>query len=349
MGTGKLIGLLLIGLLGLFAATGFYSIRDGEVGVVQRFGSMVRTETPGLKWRIPLIERASIVSTSQNLRLDVTGPQASSFSNLAGNRSLDDLAPNRMVTRDLNLVELDFTVFWQISDPVKYLFNVREPVTSLRMAAESVVREVVGRTNLEDIISVASADLPLAPVADGEAPAAPVSAAPSLGSMAQDMETRLQKLVDTYNAGIAITDLQITRVSPPIAVADSFAKVQQARQQATSAINQAQAYANTTRAEADGQASRIKAEATAYKSQVIASAKGDADRFVKVLDAYKLSEDTTATRLYLETMESVMKGANKVLLDSKGANNVLPYLPLPGLTRPSATSAATPSALAPLN
>lgn len=335
MGPGKIVTLALIVLLALTGLSGFYTIPDGQEGVVQRFGAVVRTENPGLQWRIPLIEKASIISTSQIFRLEVAGASATSnVYNDSGKVSqgyytrTEDAAPNRMVTRDLNLVEVDFTVFWKISDSKDYLFNIRDPEGTLKLAAESVVREVIGRSTIEDVIPVASAET-VAAVVEGAAAAAPAAAQQgSISRMAIEMRDRLQTLVNDYDAGITITDLQIVRAAAPGAVAAAFADVQQAQQDASSAINQAQVYANNVRAEATGESSRIKAEATAYKSQIVAVAKGDADRFTKVLDAYKMDERTTSTRLYLETMEYVLKGANKVMLSEDAAKSILPYLPL---------------------
>jgi len=189
------------------------------------------------------------------------------------------------------------------------------------------VREIVGRSGIDDLIPTASAADVAATVAEEPA------AAGSLSKLAIAMQDELQRLVNSYDAGIRVTDLQLTRVAPPAQVADAFTDVIKARQEASSAINQAKAYANTTRAEAQGQASRIKAEADAYKAQIVSKAQGDADRFSKVYQAYSLSENTTATRLYLETMEQVFKGANKVIMEGGNTQGVLPYLPLSGAAR----------------
>jgi len=342
MGPGKVIGLVVLGALALLAVTGLYTVPDGQVGVVQRFGAPIRQEEPGLQWRIPLVERVAIISTSQVFRLQVAANTGSSSkvatsqfsSETKDYRSrLDDVAPTRMVTRDLNLVEVEFAVFWQINDPQKFLFNIRAPEDTLRMAAESVVREVVGRSTIEDVIPIANPQTAVAAIDGADNPAAAAAAAApvqgSLGRMAIEMRDRLQKLVDGYDAGIKVTDLQLTRAGAPRDVADAFADVQQAQQDASTAINQAQVYANNTRAEAEGQSSRIKAEAIAYKAQVVSAAQGDADRFNKVLEAYSLSKETTATRMYLETMEEVLKGANKMVLDND--TGTTPYLPLPNL------------------
>ncbi len=319
---------------------GFYRVNDGELAVIQRFGAVVRQEQPGLRWLIPVVEKYTAVSTTRALTLQVTG---------TGGRPGDEAVTNRMVTRDLNLIEMDFTVQWRVRDPEDFLFKLRDPEGTLRLAAESVVREYIGRSTFDEIIPPEQNEIlnPITVQADGtttEVPAAteaPVTV-PQLASLKSQMQDRLQKLLDEYDSGIYITDLQLTRPVVPAAVKSAYDGVQQAGNDAKSNINRAVVDANATLANARGEADSIRLQASAYKTQVTEAARGEADRFSQVLSAYSGAKEITTTRLYLETMEQVLGPANKVVLGN-GDNAALPYLPLDLMRRTPSTQPALPS------
>lgn len=321
-GTLFIVALVLIGLLALQGLAqghllGFYRINDGEVAVVQRFGAMVRQEQPGLRWLVPMIEQYTAVSTSRINRVELgipaTGQKVAS-SREASNGAL------MMLTGDSNIVDMEFTVQWRVSDPVKFLFNMRDPDVTLRIAAESVMREVMGQNQI------------MSAIGSGRE------------AIRQDVEKRLRELMTTYDAGMSIDSVQLQRMEAPAPVIDAFIKAQNAQQEANRALNVAEGYRNSVLPQARAEANRLLEEARAYKAQIVAGAQGDADRFSQVYSAYKQAESTTTTRLYLETMEQVLGGANKVILEGNGAERVMPYLPLDSLRRaPAAPAATTPA------
>lgn len=338
LGAGLLVLLflfVLVVLQGVAQGTvlGFYRVNDGELAVIQRFGAVVRQEQPGLRWLIPLVEKYTAVSTTRALTLQVTG---------GGGRSAEDAVANRMVTRDLNLIEMDFTVQWRVRDPEDFLFKLRDPEGTLRLAAESVVREYIGRSTFDEIIPPEQNEIlnPVTVQADGTTAETPAPEAaitvPQLASLKNQMQERLQKLLDEYDSGIYITDLQLTRPVVPAPVKSAYDGVQQAGNDAKSNINRAVVDANATLANARGEADSIRLQASAYKTQVTEAARGEADRFSQVLSAYSGAKEITTTRLYLETMEQVLGPANKVVLGN-GDNAALPYLPLDLMRRTPST------------
>lgn len=314
--SGLIIGLVVVALLALQGLSqghvlGFYRVNDGEVAVVQRFGAAVRQEQPGLRWLIPVAEKYTAVSLSNINRIELG--QASQ--NTGGYRTRDDNAQLMMLTGDANMVDMQFTVQWRVSDATDFLFNMRDPQDTLRMAAESVMREVMGQNQI------------MSAIGSGRE------------AIRENVEKRLRDLMTVYKAGISIDSVQLQRMEAPGPVVDAFIKAQNAQQDANTKVNQAEGYRNSILPAARADANRMMEEARAYKAQVTANAQGDAERFTKVLQAYKQNEGSTSIRLYLETMEQVLGGASKVILDGAGADRVLPYLPLPDLRRqPSATS-----------
>lgn len=297
---------------------GFYRVNDGDVAVVQRFGAVVREEEPGLRWLIPMVERYTAESTARIRGIEIgTGAQAGSS---ALRNRVDGDGQLMMLTGDSNIVDMQFTVQWRVVDARKYLFNMREPETALRMAAESVMREVMGQSEI------------MTAIGSGRE------------AIRQDVEKRLRDLIATYDAGIGIDSVQLQRMEAPAPVIDAFIKAQNAQQEANRARNLAEGYRNTILPAARADANRMMEEARAYKAQVVAGAQGDADRFTQVYNAYRLSAETTSTRLYLETMEQVLGSTNKIIMDGSGAERVMPYLPLNQLTPRSAPAPAAPAA-----
>jgi membrane protease subunit HflK len=227
-----------------------------------------------------------------------------------------------MLTRDQNVVDIGFQVQWNISDPEEYLFNLADPETTIRAVAESAMRDIIARSELSPILNR------------------------DRGVIASDLRTAVQATLDTYNSGINVIRVNLQRAAPPEAVIDSFRDVQAARQERDRLQNEADAYANQVTAGARGEAARLMEEAEAYRAQAVNAAQGEAARFVSVYDEYVKSPDVTRRRLYLETMEKVLGGMNKVILDGVSGGEggvgqgVVPFLPLNELGRPTTPAGA---------
>jgi membrane protease subunit HflK len=290
-------------------ATGFYKVQPDELGLVLRFGRWERTSDPGLNYHLPYpIETVLLPKVTQVNEVKVGSG-----------------ATNQMLTGDENIVEADATVFWKIRDPLDYAFKVYDPEGTVKVAAESAIREVIGRNPIQAALSDRRQEI---------------------GDEAQEL---LQSLLDSYHTGILVTQVQLERVDPPELVIDAFNDVQRARADQERARNEAEAYSNDIIPRARGQAERIKQNAEAAKSQLISLARGEAGSFLSVYETYKQHKDVIAERLYIETMEQVLKNAGKVIVDAsgKGLADVVPYLPLAegGVRVPAAVAApATPPA-----
>ena len=215
-----------------------------------------------------------------------------------------------MLSGDQNIVDVTFTVLWRVEDPIKYLFNVRNPEDTLRQVSESAMREVVGRTSAQSVFR------------------------DDRQGVAVEVREIIQNTLNSYDAGIAVNALNIEDVAPPPEVADAFEEVQRAEQDEDRFREEANRDANQILGQARGEAAQILEDAAAYKARVVQEARGEADRFIAVLNEYSKAKDVTRKRLYLETMEKVLAGSNKVLLDSgDGGQGVVPYLPLPELQK----------------
>ena len=214
-----------------------------------------------------------------------------------------------MLTSDQNISDLDYTVLFRVKDAGQFLFNLRDPEETVKVISESVLREVVGKTRLEDLLTV------------------------SRQSVERESRTLLQDLLDEYEAGILIQSIQLQDVNPPKEVIDAFDDVQKARQDKEKTVNQAEAYSNTIVPEARGKAEKILQEAEGYKNKLIKQAEGEASRFTQVLKTYQSAEETTRKRIYLETMRDVLSNSTKVMIDNDSGNGVVPYLPLNELTK----------------
>ena len=308
-GTGAGIAIVAIAILVLWLASGFYRVLPDEVGVVLRFGAYNRTTQPGLNYHLPNpIEKVLTPSVTRVNRTEIgyrnaEGPTPRG----AGTHQVPEEA--LMLTGDENIVDINFTVFWVIKDARAYLFNIRAPDATVKSAAESAMREVVGETPIAQAL------------AEGR------------GKIETDTQHLLQGILDTYSAGIEVTQLQLLRVDPPAPVIDAFRDVQRALADREKVRNEAEAYRNDIIPRARGAAVAIKQEAEAFRQEIIARAQGDADRFISVYRAFKVAQDVTLQRLYLETMEEILKSSNKVIIDKSagGGNGVLPYLALPAL------------------
>ncbi len=321
---GKGIGLIVLAALAIWGISGLFSVDPDELGVVLRFGQYVRDAKPGLNYHLPYpVESALKPKVTRVNRIDI-GMRSVDDANLRrGASSRDVPEESLMLTGDENIVDVDFSVFWLVKpDGVgNYLFNIQQPEGTVKAVAESAMREVVGHSEIEPILTGARA---------------------STETAVQDL---MQKTLDNYGAGIQITQVQLQKVDPPAQVIDSFRDVQAARSDAERAQNEAQTYANRVVPEARGRAAQITQAAEAYKSQTVAEATGQTARFIKVYDEYKKAPDVTRQRMYLETMEKVLGGADKIIMDSGGrdGSSVVPYLPLNELMRPQAARPATPA------
>lgn len=284
-------GLLLLG--GLLATgwvmAGIYKVQPDEQGVVLRLGRWVDTTQAGLHYHLPWpIETVLLPKVTQVKQLKLA--------NLYDGAATDSSDPRekQMLTGDENIVEADCAVFWRIKDAGQFLFKVNNPETSLRIAAESAMREVVSRTPIQAVMSNRRQQV------------------------AEETRALLQSRLDEAESGIFVTQVQLQRVDPPAAVIDAFNDVQRARADQERARNEAQAYSNDILPKARGDAARILQEAQAYQSQVVNLAQGEAKRFDSVYQSYAQSKDVTAWRLYLDSMDEVLKKASKVVVDSSG-------------------------------
>src|SRR5689334_2533138 len=306
---GAGIAVAIIAVVVLWLASGFYRVLPDEVGVVLRFGAYNRTTQPGLNYHLPTpIEKALTPSVTRVNRTEI-GYRAGEGTTTRGGGARQVPEEALMLTGDENIVDINFTVFWVIKDAYAYLFDIRDPDATVKSAAESAMREVVGETPIAQALS------------EGR------------GKIETDTQHLLQGILDTYRAGIEITQLQLLKVDPPAPVIDAFRDVQRALADRERLRNEAESYRNDIIPRARGDAVRIKQEAEAYRQEIIARAQGDADRFTAVYKAFNAAQDVTVQRLYLETMEEVLKNSNKVIIDksAQGGNGVLPYLPLPAL------------------
>ncbi len=287
----------------LWLFSGFYKVNANEQGVVLRFGKWVRTTVPGLHYHIPFpIETVSTPKVTKVNKTEIGFRTFRESKRLLSEESL-------MLTGDENIVDINFSVFWVINDAGKFLFNLRNPENSIKSVSESVMREVIGNSEIASVL------------AEGR----------------QDIETKsieaIQLVLDNYESGIEITQLQLQKVDPPDQVIDSFRDVQRARADKEKTINEAIAYKNDIIPKARGESAKIVQEAEAYKKEVVARSEGDANRFNSILKSYKTNEDVTKNRIYLETLEEILQNANKVIIDTKQGSGVLPYLPLPEIQK----------------
>ena len=305
--TGKLIPLVVLVVGGLWLATGFYRVQPDEQGVELVFGDWNGlTANEGLHWNWPSpIGEVYTPKVTRSNRLQI-GYRAGLDD---GRRSSQrDVAEESvMLTSDENIVDLQFTVLWRIKDAGQFLFNIRNPEVTVKIAAESVMREVVGQTNFDKTVTVGR----------------------------EEIESRanalLQTILDQYGAGIEIEAVQLQKSDPPPDVIDAFNDVQRARQDKSRLMNQAEAYANSVVPEARGQAEQTIRAAEAYRERLLKEAEGEAKRFLSVYEAYRTAPKVTRRRMYLETLGEVFGSAQKVIVDQKGGAGpgVVPYLPLP--------------------
>lgn len=303
-----LIGLVVLIAL-VFVGYNFFTFRvqPDQLGVVLRFGEFSHEAQPGLNFRLPPpIDQVFTPSVTTINRADI-GTRADD-PRRAGTRDVPE--ESLMLTGDGNIVDIDFSVFWRISDASLFLFNIQNPEGSVRAVAESAMREVVGRSEIQPLLTQ--------------------------GRQITETATQelMQEALDSYGAGVEITQVQLLAVDPPNQVIDAFRDVQAARADNERVQNQAQAYANRVIPEARGETARILEAATAYREQTVAEARGQADRFIAVYEEYRAAPEVTRQRLYLETLERIFRDNDKIVIDTnESGQGVVPYLPLNELNR----------------
>src|SRR3989440_167194 len=309
---GRGLGLIVIAALALWGFSGFFRVEPDEQGVVLRFGKYVRDAQPGLNYHVPYPVESAL--TPKALRVNKIDVGMRLVEDIRRGTTMRDVPEESlMLTGDENIVDVDFSVFWLIKPKgvSDFLFNIQNPEGTVKAVAESAMREVIGRANIQPILTGARTTTEAA------------------------VQELMQKTLDHYNSGILVQQVQMQKVDPPAQVIDSFRDVQAARADLERLQNEAQTYANRVIPDARGRSAQILQAAEGYKQQAVAEAKGQSARFLKVYDEYKKAPDVTRERIYLETMERILGGSEKLVYDggsSSSGQGIVPYLPLSELT-----------------
>ena len=282
-GFGFIVAIIVV----LWAASGIYIVDEGRQGVVLRVGAFDRITEPGPHWYPRFIEKVEIVDVQRVRSINI------------GATSHESL----MLTKDENIVDIQFAVQYKVSNARDYVFNVRDPDTTLRQVTETAMREIVGKNNMDFVIK------------DGRV------------QVAAGTKELMQNILNGYKTGLVVTNVNMQNAQPPQQVQHAFSDAVKAREDKVRLENEAEAYSNDIIPKARGQAARMEQEAAAYRDQIIARANGETERFLKVLEQYKKAPVVTRERLYLDAMESVLSNSNKVMVDVKKGNNLM-YLPL---------------------
>ena len=303
----KPITLFIIGAIVVWALSGFYRVDADEQGVVLRFGKYTNMTQPGLNYHLPFpIESVMTPKVSRVNRIDV----GFRSSNEGSRGTIGDIKEeSAMLTGDENIVDINYSVFWVIKDASKYLFNIQDPIGTIKVVAETAMREVIARKKIQTILTQGRAEIEI------------------------EVQKIMQQILDSYNSGVDITQVQAQKSDPPAQVIDSFRDVQAAKADKERAQNEAEAYANDVIPRARGEAAKIVQEAEGYKKEVVAQAEGEASRFIAIYNEYAKAKTVTQERMYLETMEKVLSGVNKIIIDKQTGSGVVPYLSLPELKK----------------
>ncbi|WGE90323.1 FtsH protease activity modulator HflK [Actinobacillus genomosp. 1] len=295
---GKLFPLAAIFAVIVWGASGFYTVKEAERGVVTRFGKLNDIVMPGLNWKPTFVDEVIPVNIERVSELKTSGS---------------------MLTQDENMVQVEMTVQYRVEDPAKYLFSVRDADDSLKQATDSALRYVIGHMSMDDILTTGRA------------------------TVREKTWQTLRDIIKTYDMGLLVTDVNFQSARPPEEVKDAFDDAIKAQEDEQRLIREAEAYARGREPIARGQAQRIVEQATAYKDQIVLEAKGEVERFSKLLPEYKAAPKVMRERLYIETMEKVMKNTPKVIMDGNGNNlNVLPMDKL--LAKPTASESVKQTA-----
>ncbi|MDH5765684.1 MAG: FtsH protease activity modulator HflK [Gammaproteobacteria bacterium] len=285
---GMGIGIILLIIFTIWMLTGIYKLEEAERGIIQRFGKHVDTTQTGLHWHWPYpIESLTKVNVSERKQFAVKAT---------------------MLTQDENIVDIEGSVQYQITDAANYVFNVRYPETTLSQATETSLRQVIGRSKMDFIMT------------EGR------------DQIASRIKETIQQIIDAYGVGLSVFEVNIQEANPPQQVRDAFQDVTQAREDKVRLVNESEAYRNEVIPKARGQAARLREEADGYKQEVVARAEGEAKRFTQLLKEYNKAPAVTRDRIYLDTVEYVLSNSTKVMIDVEGGNNLL-YLPLDKLIR----------------
>ncbi len=287
------VATVLVAIVAYYAFT--FRVNPDELGVVMRFGKVTRQDPPGLHFRMPYpIDEVRLPKVTRQNIIEV-GMRTGTGASYVREESL-------MLTGDENIVDINFVVFWRIRDAQQYLFNIQNPEFTVKEVAESAMREVVGQSEIQPLLTGARQ------------------------KTEQAVQTLMQDLLDRYGAGIRVDQVQLLKVDPPTQVIDAFRDVQAAAADKERLQNEAASYASRVVPEARGDAERILQGAQAYRAQSVAEATGQSARFLKIYGEYKKAPDVTRQRMYLETMERIMSGTDKIIVDTK--TGVIPYLSL---------------------
>ncbi len=291
---------VIIALLAIWLASGFYQVQPAQEGVVLRFGEYAYSTSAGLHYHLPFpIEKVYTPNVTRERSVHVGGEDNSMNRNAAGYKE------SYMLTGDENIVDINFAVIWNIKSAKDYLFSMRNPDGTVSVAAQSAMREVVGQSDIQDILT-----------GDRD-------------RVEEETKNALQNVLDEFHSGINVIRVKLQKADPPKEVVDAFNEVQRAKTDKERFKNEAEAYRNDIIPVARGEAEKIIQNAEAYKAEVINKAKGEANRYDAIYKAYKQAKTVTVKRMYLDAMEEVVKNSNKVIIDpSKSGANVLPYLPL---------------------
>ena len=291
-------------LLIVWTLSGLYRVLPDEQGVVLRFGKFVKTTQPGLNYHLPFpIENVLTPKVTKVNRMDI-GFRSERDSGFSSGGVADVPEESLMLTGDENIVNIDFSVFWVIKDAGNFLFKIQDPEGTVKAAAETAMREVIARSDIQPILT------------EGRS------------LIEADTQEIIQEILDEYTSGIQITQVQTQKADPPDQVIDAFRDVQAARADMERSKNEAEAYANDVIPRARGEAAKILQAAEAYKKEVVAKAEGEASRFLSIYNEYAKAKKVTQERMYLETMEEVLADINKIIIDKNSGEGVVPYLPL---------------------
>jgi membrane protease subunit HflK len=318
LGSFKGIVLIVLAAIVIWLLTGFFRVQPNQQAIQLVFGKPYGGPVAsGLHYNLPSPLGSVVVVNVQDQRRTVIGSRGAADRSPYGRSVRPTSTENLMLTGDENIVDIEFAVLWQIKDVFKYAFAVRNGEENVRAAAEAAMREVIGKSNLQ------------------------YAQTEGRTRIEQDTKDLLQRVLDEYGLGVQIAQVQLLRVDPPQEVIGAFRDVQAARADREKSINEANTYRNQVLPRAKGEAESIIQKAEGYKAQKVASAKGDVQRFTQVYDQYAKAKDITSERIYLETIEEVLRNVNKVMIDKNGGSGVVPYLPLPEL-KPGQSPAPLP-------
>lgn len=291
----------IMALLLLWLGSGVYNIEEGEEAAIIRFGRFDRIGTPGLNYHLPYpIETKEVEKVNQSRRIEIGYRSSGKGQTSTAQNSLRDInSESIMLTGDENIVELNVDVMWHISSLADYIFNVSNPHDTVKSAAESAIREVIGNTPISSVLSNQKQ------------------------AITEKVENLIQQTLNQYHAGVMIEQVQLLRAEPPKEVIQAYRDVQTAKADKEKEINQAQSYSNDIIPKARGQAAKALEGAEGYKAEVIAKAKGDASRFNSIYSEYAMGKEVTTSRLYLEAIEKILQDSSKVIMGGEG---MLPHM-----------------------